>query len=87
MGASPSTVADSPRSADRRLTALLRGSGPAVFCTQRGALPDLVENACRALGQPVRLDPVRKGGLVVLHLTTGRRPTLVAVDELPPVPT
>jgi 8-oxo-dGTP pyrophosphatase MutT (NUDIX family)/phosphohistidine phosphatase SixA len=78
---------DSPRAADRRLIALLRAFGPVAFCTQRGALTDLVENACRALGQEVRLGPVRKGGLVVLHLTTGRQPTLVAVDELPPVPT
>ncbi len=79
--------ADSPRAADRRFTALVRESGPAAFCTQRGLLPDLLEHACHALGHDVPVGPVRKGGLVVLHLTTGQNPTLVAVDQLPPVPT
>ena len=76
-----------PLAADRRFTALLRESGPAVFCTQRGALPGLIEHACQALGRPVSLAPVGKGAMVVLHLTTGRRTQLVAIDQLPSVPT
>jgi 8-oxo-dGTP diphosphatase len=73
-----------PQAAVRRLLELVQAPVTAVFCTQAAALPDLVERTCAALGQKVRLGPVPKGSLVVLHLSEGADAQLLAVEQLPP---
>jgi 8-oxo-dGTP diphosphatase len=73
------------RAAVARVLEIVTAPHPSVICTQRGALPDLVVEVCRQLGgRTPRLEPVRKGALVVLHVTVGAEPELVAVERLPP---
>jgi 8-oxo-dGTP pyrophosphatase MutT (NUDIX family) len=77
--------AANPSAAAARVLEVVAEPVSSVICTQRGALPGLVVEVCRQLGgKPDRLLPVRKGGSVVLHVTDGVGPELVAVEQLPP---
>ena len=63
-----------------RALGIVGEGGSVAICTQGGALPDLVVELCRRLGTtPEGMKPVRKGALVVVHLsveepTAGRQP-------------
>ncbi len=77
--------AANPSAATTRVLEVLSAPLSSVICTQGGALPELVVELCRQLGG--KADPslaVRKGGSVVLHVTNGSGPELVAVDQLSP---
>lgn len=78
--------AANPEAAAARVLELVTAPVSSVICTQRGALPDLVVEVCRQLGASADhlAQPVRKGALVVLHVTLGAAPELVAVEQLPP---
>jgi 8-oxo-(d)GTP phosphatase len=74
-----------PERAVARALEIVHGPGAVAICTQGGALPDLVVDLCRQLGgAPPKLKPVRKGSLVVVHVTPGDNPQFVAIDQLPP---
>jgi 8-oxo-dGTP diphosphatase len=68
--------------------ALALARGPAAaLCSQREVIADLVAALTARLGAPVPAAAVGeppKGALVVLHLTGGDRPELVAHEQLPP---
>jgi 8-oxo-(d)GTP phosphatase len=76
--------AANPEAAAARMLELVTAPVPSVICTQRAALSDLVVEVCTRLGGTADLAPVRKGAFVVLHVTLGAAPELVAVEQLPP---
>lgn len=76
-----------PDAAVDRVVTIAREPGTAVVCTQDAALPDLVAGLCQALGSdPAALQPVEKGALVIVHLSCDDPTSVVAVEQLPPVP-
>lgn len=73
-----------PEGAVARALEIVRHAGSVAICTQGGALPDLVVGLCRRLGTtPEGMKPVRKGSLVVVHLTVEEPLQVVAVEQLP----
>jgi 8-oxo-dGTP diphosphatase len=73
-----------PDRAATRALEIVDDAGSVVICTQGGALPDLVVEMCRRLGTTPRgMKPVRKGALVVVHLTVDEPRRVVAVEQLP----
>jgi len=73
-----------PVQAVDRALEIVGGTGSVAICTQGGALPDLAVELCRRLGTtPAPMKPVRKGSLVVLHLTVAEPTQVVAVEQLP----
>jgi 8-oxo-dGTP diphosphatase len=73
-----------PEGAVTRVREIVREAGSVAICTQGGALPDLVVELCRRLGtRPEGMKPVRKGSLVVVHLTVEEPLRVVAVEQLP----
>lgn len=73
-----------PEGAVTRALEIVRGAGSVAICTQGGALPDLVVELCRRLGTtPEGMKPVRKGSLVVVHLTVEEPLRVGAVEQLP----
>jgi 8-oxo-dGTP pyrophosphatase MutT (NUDIX family) len=73
-----------PEGAVARAFEIARQAGSVAICTQGGALPDLVVGLCQRLGTtPEGMKPVRKGSLVVVHLTVEEPPQVVAVEQLP----
>jgi 8-oxo-(d)GTP phosphatase len=73
-----------PEGAVTRALEIVGAAGSVVICTQGGALPDLVVELCRRLGTtPEGMKPVRKGSLVVVHLTVEEPRRVVAVEQLP----
>jgi 8-oxo-dGTP diphosphatase len=73
-----------PSSAVARALDAVGAAGTVALCTQGGALPDLVIEMCRQLGtKPEGMRPVRKGSLVVVHLTVDEPTQVVAVEQLP----
>jgi 8-oxo-dGTP diphosphatase len=73
-----------PEGAVARALEIIRQPGSVAICTQGGALPDLVVGLCRRLGTtPEGMKPVRKGSLVVVHLTVEEPLQVVAVEQLP----
>jgi 8-oxo-(d)GTP phosphatase len=73
-----------PEQAVERALELVGATGSVAICTQGGALPDLVVELCRRLGTtPEGMEPVRKGSLVVVHLTVDEPTRVVAVEQLP----
>jgi 8-oxo-dGTP pyrophosphatase MutT (NUDIX family)/phosphohistidine phosphatase SixA len=73
-----------PESAVTRALEIVREPGSVAICTQGEALPELVVEMCRRLGtMPKGMKPVRKGSLVVLHLTVEEPLRVVAVEQLP----
>jgi 8-oxo-dGTP pyrophosphatase MutT (NUDIX family)/phosphohistidine phosphatase SixA len=73
-----------PGGAAARALEIVDAAGSVAICTQGGALPDLVVEMCRRLGTtPEGMKPVRKGSLVVLHLTVEQPSQVVAVEQLP----
>lgn len=73
-----------PDRAAARAVEIVSAAGSVVLCTQGGALPDLVVEMCRRLGTtPQGMRPVRKGSLVVVHLTVDEPTRVVAVEQLP----
>jgi 8-oxo-dGTP pyrophosphatase MutT (NUDIX family)/phosphohistidine phosphatase SixA len=73
-----------PRGAATRALEIVREAGSVAICTQGGALPELVVALCRRLGTtPEGMKPVRKGSLVVVHLTVEDPLRVVAVEQLP----
>lgn len=74
-----------PAAATGRVLEIVAAPPSSVLCTQGAALPGLVVEMCRALGGKAdRLLAVHKGGSVVLHVSDGSGPELVAVEQLPP---
>jgi 8-oxo-(d)GTP phosphatase len=73
-----------PDRAAARALEIVDGPGSVAICTQGGALPDLVVEMCRRLGTTAEgMKPVRKGSLVVVHLTVAEPTRVVAVEQLP----
>jgi 8-oxo-dGTP diphosphatase len=73
-----------PAAAVGRALDAVGSAGTVALCTQGGALPDLVVEMCRRLGtKPHGMRPVRKGSLVVVHLTVEEPTQVVAVEQLP----
>jgi 8-oxo-dGTP pyrophosphatase MutT (NUDIX family)/phosphohistidine phosphatase SixA len=73
-----------PNRAAARALEIVGALGSVAICTQGGALPDLVVEMCRRLGtSPGGMKPVRKGSLVVLHLSAEEPTRVVAVEQLP----
>ena len=73
-----------PEGAVARAFEIIRQAGSVAICTQGEALPDLVVGLCRRLGTtPEGMKPVRKGSLVVVHLTVEEPLQVVAVEQLP----
>jgi 8-oxo-(d)GTP phosphatase len=67
-----------------RALEIVGAAGSVAICTQGGALPDLVVELCRRLGTtPEGMKPVRKGSLVVVHVSIEEPPRVVAVEQLP----
>ena len=59
-------------------------AGTVALCTQGAALPDLVVEMCRRLGtKPHGMRPIRKGSMLVVHLTVEEPIRVVAVEQLP----
>jgi 8-oxo-dGTP pyrophosphatase MutT (NUDIX family)/phosphohistidine phosphatase SixA len=74
-----------PEKAVARAVQIVQEPGSVLICSQGAALPDLVEGLCRRLGTvPAGMRPVRKGSLVVVHLSAEPSPKVVAVEQLPP---
>jgi 8-oxo-(d)GTP phosphatase len=75
--------ADPDRAAARAIE-IIAAAGSVAICTQGGALPDLVVEVCRRLGTTTEgMKPVRKGAVVVVHLTVEAPTRVVAVEQLP----
>lgn len=73
-----------PDRAAARALEIVDGQGSVAICTQGGALPDLVVEMCRRLGTTAEgMKPVRKGSLVVVHLTVEAPTRVVALEQLP----
>jgi 8-oxo-dGTP pyrophosphatase MutT (NUDIX family)/phosphohistidine phosphatase SixA len=73
-----------PDGAAARALALVGAADSVAICTQGQALPDLVVDMCRRLGTTPRgMKPVRKGALVVMHLTLDEPTRVAAVEQLP----
>jgi 8-oxo-(d)GTP phosphatase len=73
-----------PAGAATRALEIVGGPGTVAICTQGGALPDLVVDMCRQLGtKPEGMKQVRKGSLVVVHLTIEEPTCVVGVEQLP----
>jgi 8-oxo-dGTP diphosphatase len=73
-----------PSGAVTRALDAVGATGTVALCTQGGALPDLVIEMCRKLGtKPEGMRPVRKGSLVVVHVTVEGPTQVVAVEQLP----
>ncbi len=73
-----------PEAAVTRALGIVGEGGSVAICTQGGALPDLVVQLCRRLGTtPEGMKPVRKGALVVIHLSVEEPIRVVAVEQLP----
>jgi 8-oxo-(d)GTP phosphatase len=73
-----------PDRAATRAIEIIDAAGSVAICTQGGALPDLVVEVCRRLGTtPEGMKPVRKGAVVVVHLTVAPPTRVVAVEQLP----
>ncbi len=84
----PATTAgayeSAPDAAAAAVAGLLDGTGAAAWCGQREVIPDLAAAVCASLGGQVDADnlaDLRKGGVLVLHVTDDR--TLAAVERLP----
>jgi 8-oxo-dGTP pyrophosphatase MutT (NUDIX family)/phosphohistidine phosphatase SixA len=75
---------DEPDSAVTRALGIVGEGASVAICTQGGALPDLVVELCRRLGTvPEGMKQVRKGSLVVVHVTVEEPLRVVAVEQLP----
>jgi 8-oxo-dGTP pyrophosphatase MutT (NUDIX family)/phosphohistidine phosphatase SixA len=73
-----------PNAAVARALDIASDAGSVAICTQGGALPDLVVEMCRHLGTlPDGMKAVRKGSLVVVHLSVEAPTRVVAVEQLP----
>jgi 8-oxo-dGTP pyrophosphatase MutT (NUDIX family)/phosphohistidine phosphatase SixA len=73
-----------PDGAAARALEIVDAAGSVAICTQGGALPDLVVEMCRRLGTTAEgMRPVRKGSLVVVHVTVDEPTQVVAVEQLP----
>jgi 8-oxo-(d)GTP phosphatase len=73
-----------PQAAAGRAIDAVGQAGSVALCTQGGALPDLVVEMCQRLGtKPHGMRPVRKGSLVVVHVTVEEPTQVVAVEQLP----
>ena len=78
---SQSGYADHPDAALERTIEILSVPEPSVISTQRQVLP-LFEDVARAFGyKPETELTLRKGGFLVLHLTVGDEPRLVALER------
>jgi 8-oxo-dGTP pyrophosphatase MutT (NUDIX family)/phosphohistidine phosphatase SixA len=81
---SESGFPDEPDAAVNRAVAIVGEGGSVAICTQGGALPDLVVGLCQRLGTtPEGMKPVRKGSLVVIHLSVAEPVQVLAVEQLP----
>jgi 8-oxo-dGTP diphosphatase len=73
-----------PSGAAERALHAVGAAGTVALCTQGGALPDLVVEMCQRLGtKPRGMRPIRKGSLVVVHLSVEEPTRVVAVEQLP----
>jgi 8-oxo-dGTP pyrophosphatase MutT (NUDIX family)/phosphohistidine phosphatase SixA len=73
-----------PEAAVARALEIVSSAGSVAICTQGGALPDLVVEMCRRLGTlPEGMRAVRKGSLVVVHLSVEAPTRVIAVEQLP----
>jgi 8-oxo-dGTP diphosphatase len=73
--------ADQPDLAVQRLLDILGSGVAAAVCSQGKAIPALVTSICAAMDADPPIDPsVRKGGLMVLHVT-GEQPRRIIATE------
>jgi 8-oxo-dGTP diphosphatase len=74
--------AQQPELALERLLEILVAGEPAAVCSQGKTIPGLVTTACQALKGPTPEETsVRKGGMLVLHVSGRDRTRIVAVER------
>jgi 8-oxo-(d)GTP phosphatase len=81
---SESAYQDRPELSRDRMLEILGSGVSTTACSQGKTIPGLVTDVCAALGAEEPTTSVRKGGLVLLHVTDGVKQTIAAVERFDP---